>query len=236
MRILPAALVVVVLAAALPVGGQEGNAAAELFRKMEAKLLGAKTLNGSVAVVMRTPQEVKLVGALHLADKDRANLALTTTVAGKDRRGTMLSDGKRMRWAVEGTPAPTQATPPGLNGFLAAKCARAGIGFSFLIATGGDGDRAAVKDIEKMYPVSDFHLRAKEQVGDRTAQVVEHRLTWAGKEPVLRVAVWIDAKTDLPLKRLLVGSKGNFTIRIEETYTDLALDGKLDGKRFALPE
>jgi outer membrane lipoprotein-sorting protein len=223
------------LTTTLPVAGQADDAA-KLFQGMERALTRAKTLRASAGVVMQTPEgDIKLVGAVHLAEGDRANLSFDSTVDGKHRKGTLVSDGKRMRWAVGGSPGPERPTPVGLGRLLAGKFARAGVGFSFFLATGDEAEEPK-KGIDALYPASGFRLGAKERVGGRDAQVVEYRLTWAGKEPVFRASVWVDVKTSLPLKRVLTASKGGNTIRITEVYADVTRDAKLDDKLFDLPK
>ena len=224
------------LIVALPVSGQ-GEDPAQLFRKMEQALTRAKTLRASAEVVMTTPKgDMKLVGSVHLAEGDRANLTFDSTAGEKQRRGTLVSDGKRMRWAVDQSPGQTQPAFPGLNRLLAAKFARVGVGFSFFLAVGEDTEETLKGGIEALYPASYFRLGATERVGGRDARAVEHRLTWAGKGPVFRATVWVDVKTHLPLKRVLTSSKDGLTIRITEVYPNITLDKKLDGKLFVLPK
>jgi outer membrane lipoprotein-sorting protein len=220
----------------LPASGQ-GEDAAKLFRKMEQALTGAKNLRASAEVVMTTPKgDLKLVGSVHLAEGDRANLSFDSTIGEKHRKGTLVSDGKRMRWAVDQTPGPTQPAFPGLNRLLAAKFARAGVGFSFFLAVGQDTEETLKGGIETLYPASDFRLGATEKVARRDARAVEHKLTWASKGPVFRATVWVDVKTHLPLKRVLTSRKDGLTIRITEVYANITLDTKLDDKLFVLPK
>jgi outer membrane lipoprotein-sorting protein len=204
---------------------------------MEQALTGAKTLGLTADVVLDTPEgDLKLAGSVHLAEGDRANLSFDSTMGEKHRKGTLVSDGKRMRWAVDQSFGPTQPTFPGLNRLLAAKFARAGIGFSFFLAVGQDTEETLKGGMEALYPASDFRLGATERVAGRDARAVEHTLTWAGKGPVFRATVWVDVKTHLPLKRVLTASKDGLTIRITEVYSAITLDQKLDGKRFVLPK
>jgi outer membrane lipoprotein-sorting protein len=237
MRTLLAASLLTLLSAAPPVGGQEANDAEKLFRKMEETLTKAKTLQVSTEVIMKAlGEEVILVGPFRLAEGDRLNLTLVSTVAGKKRKGTFISDGKRIERAVDGPPKDSRPTPPGLTRYCAGKFARAGIGFSFLLAVQDEGERAKARNIDEWYPVSGFRLGKREKVGGRTAQIIEHKLTWAGKEPVFHATVWLDVKTNLPLKRILTSTKDGLTIRFTEVYTDLILDAKLDSKLFDLPK
>ena len=204
---------------------------------MEQTLTTAKTLRASAEVVLKSPEgDMKLAGVLQLAEGDRANLTMKSMVGEKHRKGTFISDGKRMQWAVDGAPGPTQPTLAGLNQLLAAKFARAGVGFSFFLAVGKDTDETRKAGIDALYPATAFRLGAKEKVGGRTARTIEHKLTWAGKQPVLRATVWVDVQTHLPLKRVLTGSKRGFTVHITEVYATITRDGRLDGKLFDMPK
>ncbi len=235
MRPLSMISLLAVLAAPWPSTGKGADDPEKLFRKMEENLTGAKTLRVSADVLLKVPEgELKIVGDLHFADGDRVNLTLNSTVDGKTRKGTTVSDGKRIRWTTDGSSGHSLPTAPGLNRFFVAKFARAGLGFGFFL-TVGDG-KVAGKDIDTLYPATDFRLRGKAQVRGRTAQVIEHKLTWAGKEPVFRATVWVDAVTGVPLKRVLTGEKKGQTVHITEVYADAALNGKLDTKLFDLPK
>jgi outer membrane lipoprotein-sorting protein len=231
-------LLLAALAVAMPVSGQDVDDATKLFRKMEAMLTGAKTLRISAQVTLTGgAEEIKMKGTLNLAPGGRAHMAMTSTVRGKTRKGTIVSDGDQMQWKVDSVRSPRQPTPPKLNEFLAGKVARAGIGFSFLFAVQDDKNAApVVKDIDKLYPASAFRLGKREKLSGREVQAVEYQLTWEDKEPVFRATVWLDANTNLPVKRHLTGTKNSFTVTITEVYEDVALGEKLDSKLFTLPK
>jgi outer membrane lipoprotein-sorting protein len=69
-------------------------------------------------------------------------------------------------------------------------------------------------------------------VGDQEAHVIHYKLK--DSYPPLRVSLWLDAKTNLPLRRVVVwgGVAGDHTTA--ETYSVLTLDAKVDAKRFEL--
>src|SRR5207247_2149211 len=100
--------------------------------------------------------------------------------------------------------------------------------------------KTALEAIEqdKGTPVKNLKLGAKEMVGKREAQVVQYRLEDKDSKDSAVVSLWIDTKTHLPLKRLIVGEKTgkNDDIRITETYSVFTVDSKLDGKLFEIPQ
>jgi outer membrane lipoprotein-sorting protein len=71
-------------------------------------------------------------------------------------------------------------------------------------------------------------------VGDSTAQVVTYQLDFNGKSA--QMSVWIDTKTQLPLKRVVAVDQDGQMFRITETYSTFAIDPKLDPKLFEIPQ
>jgi len=64
--------------------------------------------------------------------------------------------------------------------------------------------------------------------------VVRHTLTSRTFKEPLAVTLWIDAKTDLPVKRIVAFEQAGLTGTLTETYSDLTLDQKVDDKQFDL--
>jgi len=111
--------------------------------------------------------------------------------------------------------------------------ARIGISTTrFLLAAAKPGEEKEL-DLDKDAPVTNFKLGAKEMVGNRTAQVVDYQLDFKGK--TAKMAVWIDAKTLLPLKRVAALDQGGQMFRFTETYSAFAIDPNLDPKLFEIP-
>ena len=48
--------------------------------------------------------------------------------------------------------------------------------------------------------------------------------------------VWVDAKTHLPLKRLLTAKVGDQELKVTETYSKVVVDEKIDAQTFELPK
>jgi len=71
----------------------------------------------------------------------------------------------------------------------------------------------------------------KEMVGKREAQVVQYQIENKIIGNLAEASVWIDTKTQLPLKRAEAGKKQRST----ETYGVFTVDSKLDGKLFDIP-
>ena len=71
-------------------------------------------------------------------------------------------------------------------------------------------------------------------VGDSPAQVVSYQLDFNGKSA--KMSVWIDTKTQLPLKRVVAVDLDGQMFRITETYSSFAIDSKLESKLFEIPK
>ena len=87
-------------------------------------------------------------------------------------------------------------------------------------------------DPDESFAVSDFKLGPKEMVAGREAQILEYNAKIAGES--FPVTVWIDTRTNLPLKRVLKG--GQDLIIVTESYSKVALDEKADDKEFEIPK
>ncbi len=219
---------------AVAFSASDKNEAEQLFRKMEANLAKAKTLDLAFETIygeknLRSGQRLK--GTLAVTDENQLRLQ----VNGGKANATVhlrISDGTRAITKVEfDDPPPKVAkTPKKLAANYRNVVARTGVlpallphGYAY--ANGGGF-------YNKMFPVSDFKLGSKEKVGEREAQRLDYVFGIKGEKVTYPVTVWIDVKTELPLKRLV--SDGGL-VWFTETY-ELKLDGKLDSKMFELPK
>jgi len=91
--------------------------------------------------------------------------------------------------------------------------------------------RIATADLDKDFPVKNFKLGVNEMVGQREAQVVQYQIQNNIIGNLSEMSVWIDTKTQLPLKRAETGKRERST----ETYGVFTVNSKLDGKLFDIP-
>ena len=218
------------LVAVLPAFAQE-NEAEKLFRSMEKKICAAKALKLVVTADVEfnaKPAKFKVTG--HFAEGNKSRIEAEFNLDGTPMTRLFVSDGKQTLLRVpppvpQTVPQPTKAKQ---NETMIAAIARAGLLASFKVAEMRD-----LVQIDKLMPLSDFKLGAKELVGAAEAQCIDYVLTFNGQEKT-NMKVWIDTKTLLPLKRTLrsEGKKDTFT----ENITDFVLDPKLDEKVFELPK
>jgi hypothetical protein len=94
---------------------------------------------------------------------------------------------------------------------------------------------------DKQHPIKDFKLGAKEKIGKQETQMVEYISTMPmTPQLVVKVKVWIDTTTGLPVKRetrpvdpAIVTQDPEYALF--ETFTTFTLDAKMDSKAFELP-
>jgi hypothetical protein len=93
---------------------------------------------------------------------------------------------------------------------------------------------------DEAFSVSDFKLGEDPKIGSRQARLIQYTLVTKGLElrkgkTRFAVGLWVDEKTKLPLKRVVVPQEQDLGFVLTETYTSFTLDGKIDAKKFALP-
>jgi outer membrane lipoprotein-sorting protein len=231
--------VLVVLLAVPPAQGQE-NEAEKLFRSMEKKLRSAKTVE--VVFEGEVPGEkaknVKVQGKAILGEGNRFRFDGKVEFDGMKVQSWMVSDGKTIVYVEsDGAPMKRRPAPP-----VEAEKVRACLGQLGVIYLALALEDASATDppqgqgpFDKAANVKDFKLGAKEKIGQKDAQVVEYT-AHIDRTPNVRISVWIDTKTLLPLKRVSEGKKSGIDERYVETYSTFTLDSKIDAKLFEVPK
>lgn len=229
-------LSLVVVYAAPPALAQESSEAEKLFRKMEKNLAAAKSVRvafeGTAEGIADVRGTLKYKGTLVLAAGNKARLDLDAEAGGKKRPMSLRSDGAKMT-DDGGTANTPEHLFEEMIGFLKHGGYMAGYVFSSSDA-GGKRSVAALK-------ASGFRLGDKEKVGKREAQLIEYQLALE-KAPEdapklsLSEKLWLDAETNLPLKRVLSGKLMDKEFKYTETYSEFALNPKVDDKVFELPK
>jgi outer membrane lipoprotein-sorting protein len=213
--------------------GQE-DAGEKLFRAMEKKVRAAKAMQLVCEVEGRLSaggEQQKIKANQQFAGPNKARIELHSG----SYNSLFVSDGN-MALTREGVRLgePKKADPQ-LNEGLTGTIALGGFMLPRLILRREAGRFNA----DTTLLISEFKLGAKERVGTVDAQAVQYSVKFGGlttgpAEKVV-VTVWIDPKTQLPLKRkVIVGNQeaDYFT----EVYTEFVIDPKLDAKVFELPK
>jgi outer membrane lipoprotein-sorting protein len=218
----------------LLVPNAEPTDAEKLFRQMDMKVMKAKTLECVYEWKIEMDNEgAALKGRLLLGEgnKFRSEWTYERGIYPKVKF-LYLSDGEKLVAIINGKKeVVADRTAKGEADFLRAKLSRWNLylpGNPVLLLPASLGNKGREFKIEDDLKVSDFKFGKKEMVGKREAQIVEYKLTVKGKAQMQ--TVWLDAKTQLPVKRTSKG--GHYTV----TYSKLTFDGKIDAKQFELPK
>jgi len=228
-----------------PAAAQE-NEAEKLFRSMEQKVRSAKTLqfrfDGTItAITPAGPKKSNVKGTMILADGDKLRVEGEGNSPEEKSKMTVVSDGIDMKSFVyvqaPGQPKremnSTEKSPKGVGQYYRSALPRHGLFVSFLNVD-QRSDFAA-----DSFELSDFKLAGKEKIGEQNTQVIQYTITAKekGKDKAptaLSMKVWLDAKTNLPVKMAVTGGRSGIT-EFTETNSEFIIDAKVNVKLFELP-
>ncbi|HEU4338796.1 MAG TPA: hypothetical protein VFS19_01905 [Planctomycetota bacterium] len=227
------------LFAAILLPPQEKNEAEELYKKMEEKIVNAKTFqvkcrgklaSGNVDLIGR---DTLWSGQLIVDEENRIRLDMeeeTRPIFDGKTVKSFTSNGSKAVF-VKATTERKEVrfdTPPTVGRLIRARFAR----FGFRSAIGSSETEANAKeDPGSEFPASDFKLGRKETVRDRECQAVEYTLTRKDKR-TSSVTVWIDVATFEPLKRMTITVNSGSG----ETCAEFKFDEKIDAAKFEVPK
>ncbi len=210
------------------------NDAAKLFHQMETKVTTAKTLDCTFDVKLQGKGTGDLKGELTLGEGNKFAFEMSGEIGGKQGKSSQVSNGVQIQIAEFGKEKQTQNVSKEQNEFLRAALARSGLVIPMHIAS--HTEKPGEFNIDKEFKVSDLKLGKKEKVGDHEAQVIDYNLQVKDMKETIPVSVWVDTKTDLPLKRVITTTMGKEKVTITETYSKLNPNEKVENKKFELPK
>jgi outer membrane lipoprotein-sorting protein len=225
---------------------QTPNEAEKLFRQMEAKVAKAKTLECEFDN-KEEGNDYSSKGKLLLADGNKMRLELTSDDG--TAKDLVVVDGVKVfnMHEKKGQPGPKSIRDISKEDRIG-ELGRASIShsgwigsfyFAMIKSFGKPGEKQFT-NADDYFGIADFKLGNKEMVGQREAQVVQYTMTAKtgdANQVTFEVSVWIDVKTQLPLKRVIsFKDKKDVQRTITETYSKLAIDEKIDPKQFELPK
>ena len=221
-----------VLVALAPAQKNEGE---ELFKKMEEKVYKAKVVEFESDSDIAGQQKGSMNLKATTAEGNKVNFSITIEFGGRKQVMRAVADGKNGRQFEGDKAGKREETPRQIGVGLTTMVTRAGL---VPIGKGGGEDpfKADQFDKDKVLPLSDFKLGAKEKVGDVEAQAVEYKVTLGEKGEKVPVTVWIDTKTNLPVKRVVEITERGQKTKMTETIKTFKLDGKVEDKTFELPK
>lgn len=224
-----------VVSAVVAIAGQPAQAqvgeAESLFRAMQRKITSAKALQVVVKMTGKTPDfdektAFKLTIWVKGTDQVRSEIRMSTKDK-KDGTVLMVCDGTSMAMRANGK---TMMLPlPAHPGARVKDC---------LVTPSADmviGVLMSHPAAQKPFVNSAFRLGAKEKIADREAQLVHYVANAKDGQPgdAANITLWIDTRTNLPVKRVCVSQRG---IRTEETYRNWQFNGSMESKLFELPK
>jgi outer membrane lipoprotein-sorting protein len=211
---------------------QGQDEAQKLYEAMEQKLAKTKALRFDFDLeIARGGAAAKLKGVLILAPENRLKLTFEGVSDKLQAKSTMVSDGKTLatQRAFDGKPeSETKAVPERFSDILKNHVSRTGVYMGL-----EDSHRKNPKEAS-LLKLSGFKMYPKEMVASVEANVIEYHLTPPDAKFDLLCKLWLDGKTNLPLKRVLEIADRKF--RVAETYTQWELDPKLPDGTFTLPK
>lgn len=228
------------LVAFLLTAAVQDNDAEKLFRAMAAKLDKAKTVQITFEATAEKggEREGTIKGTLLLGEDNKLRVDVRANFDKEDQRIILISDGKTLRMIErDGAPNDMEA-PKNLKAAVIESIKRVGAATGLLILLEGNGRKGDIK-VEELYKSSEFKLGKKDKVGDKEAQLLEFKIDInTGREVVPgSVVIWIDAKTQLPLKHVVTAEVPNQRrVVVTQIYTSLRLDEKIDAKLFEVPK
>jgi outer membrane lipoprotein-sorting protein len=223
------------LALVLPALAGGGDDAKKTFRALEKKLVQAKSLHVVADIVAKEKtKEAKLHISITLAEGNKARMTVKGTADGKDVGMELISNGKSLSMVETASgkgKGKDMDTPDRFSETVATVVSRLGLIGGFRSTVGRKGKDGKAPDVDKLIGVHDLKMGEAEKVDGREAKVIHYEVKIRnGREEEARVTLWLDAKTLLPLKRLIQVDKDR--VQITETYSEFKLNPKVDAKTF----
>jgi outer membrane lipoprotein-sorting protein len=198
------------------------------LRALDQKIKAARAIQAAVRLEFRAKgKRAKGHASLLFTKENQARLNVELNEFGKKQAAEMVADGKQVKFAeTPDTIAKAEADP--VPATLSRRLARTLSGPGLWLTYHDLSGRAPFR-----FHIVSFETRAATKVNGRDTQMVTYFVVGLPGTD-WDVTVWIDAKTGLPLKRLIIpigGQPGSVT----ETY-EIALNPKIAAGAFRLPK
>jgi len=224
----------------------QDKTAEETFKHMEDLVRGAKSVCVRFKVVVTEDAKIQLTGsgALLLKEGNKLNYSITSLEAGiHDKEYHFISDGSQIRGSYHRVDRGAvrelqQATPVDLLGNFIAGVCKAGVGglltydaVTAFLGVSGANPKTVPLRWKEMLTVSGLR---QGEADTESANAIHYKLHLSAdtSAPAAEMKVWIDPKTNMPVKRIF--SFGNFTAT--ETYEEFTLNGDIADEKFMIPK
>lgn len=225
--------------------GADAREAEKVFRRMEVAVMKATTIDVAFDVTLEGVFQGTLKGNLVFKTKNKTRLEFNGdfAVGGADKKPfkmLMISDGAKMLMTTLGpNPEPQiSETMKELGEMQKVMMVRSGIACPiFMLAENiQPGQKPREFNADEQLKVVAFKFDKDEKVGERAARVLQYNLVNRNFTDPLGVSLWLDAQTNLPLKRVVTVMQSGQAMTLREIYSKITLNGKVDEKGFALPK
>jgi outer membrane lipoprotein-sorting protein len=216
------------------VGQTDAQEAERLFQAMASKVVAAKGLK----IVCKTSVEhgsnvYRVDVTLYAASDNRLRVhAVGALKSKKDEELLAIANGKKLAVAPMGKGEfTTREVPADYKDKLLDLLVRTAVGTAL-----DELVRPGTQPTAEELTLSNFKLGAREKVdGKREARVVEYELGLKQKGGGLKVKLWIDTQTMLPVYRVMTITAGTTESRFTEVFSEFAVEPAVDAKLFELP-
>ena len=202
------------------------------------KLTKANTLQVLFETKVEGAKTGSLKGTLTLAAGNKAYVDLTGELDGKPIKLRVVSDGVNQRTGVEEKDARRRPTPKGFNDTLTAAFtgdAQASITIVSLVPARGRRSHQNSRDVSRAGRFLKLGKAWRWSMASRPRPPLNISSISRRDAPV-QVTLWLDAKTNLPIRRIMRMMVQGKSITFTENYPSFVLNGTVDGKLFELPK
>jgi hypothetical protein len=214
----------------------EENEAEKLYRAMENKIRSVKSLH----VVFEGEgtadgKKGKVKGTFDF-EGNKFRIVQEVTVDGKTEKSLTVSDGKLTFSNFTGK-AETFRRAPQDGDFekALALLARGGPQTFFNVCSFGPPKKDDF-NLDKFLKVKDIKLGPKEKIGKHDTQVLEYLAFFGKDKEAVKLSVWINPKTNLPVKLASVAKKEGKEVGRGVDFITMTVNDKTDAKLFELPK
>lgn len=206
---------------------QEGTEPAVRLDALARALKSAKAVRVRFAGVIKgdDPKTGEAKGELIVAVDNRLRLDMTVDIDGKKEAVLIICDGKQQQVTVAGERPRTEKIDPKLVDNVHVALRKCGVFFVWLLPFGES------PDLDKVLPLSAARFGEIDRKGKTEVYRCQFKLTIMDQP--FDVELWLDNKTNLPLKREIKSSKDGKALVLHET-SDIELNPTLNATVFEL--
>ena len=218
---------------------EEGTEARRLFNKMEERLRQAKTIQLNLKIRVEGPEGAgSATGRFSLAPGNKLRLEWTVALYGQKSQQTLVSSGKRLELSGTDIAGPgIYPTPPYLTQRGKAALGRSGLVAGVFLLTGMAPNEHILLDTVdpgKMFRVSRVEMAKGEDLQPSSGNVISYCLESYDANRPVALRLWLDKKSGLPQKRILLSEEKGEKYTSTEEYSNLIIDGKIPAGTFRL--